>query len=152
MGRRLGLLYDGGECLQLKKRQAALLASLFIIGAVCVGGYFVYDYNTSDHASRLTAGQVQEINAALAENAAGLGVLGDGQMVTVSKLYRKLGGDTTVEFTVYQTSEATDRAAAASYLDKNAKKDETLTAVATGNAVLEQDSVQSVTALTIVPD
>ena len=70
-------------------------------------------------------------------------------MVTVSKVYKKLKGDTTVEFTVYQSSEGTDAAAVAGYLDKNAKKDESLTLVASGTAVLIQDSAQNVTGLTV---
>ena len=70
-------------------------------------------------------------------------------MVTVSKVYKKLKGDTTVEFTVYQSSEGTDTAAVAGYLDKNAKKDESLTLVASGSAVLIQDSAQNVTELTV---
>ena len=114
-----------------------------------MGGYFVYDYNTKNHASSLSAGEIYELNAALSQNAQSQSLLDDGQVVTVSKVYKKLKGDTTVEFTVYQSSEGTDAAAVAGYLDKNAKKDESLTLVASGTAVLIQDSAQNVTGLTV---
>ncbi len=146
---RFGLLYDKGESLRMQKRQVALLSALFVLGAACVGGYFVYDYNTKNHASSLSAGEIYELNAALSQNAQSQSLLDDGQVVTVSKVYKKLKGDTTVEFTVYQSSEGTDAAAVAGYLDKNAKKDESLTLVASGTAVLIQDSAQNVTGLTV---
>ena len=52
---RMHLVYDTGEGLRLKKRQAALLGVLFLFAAGCVAGYFVYDYNTGDHASGLSS-------------------------------------------------------------------------------------------------
>lgn len=151
VGRRFGLLYDRGESLRLQKRQIALLAVLFVVGAACVGGYYVYSYNTKNHASSLTAGEIAAINAALSQDAQAKSLLADGQAVTVSKVYKKLGGDTTVEFTVYQSSGATDPAALAGYLDKDAKKDETLTQVASGSALLVGDSAQNIADLTVQP-
>ena len=64
--------------------------------------------------------------------------------MTVNKVYKKLGGDTTVEFTIYQTSEATDLSAVSSYLDKNAKADETLTAAGSGSAVLVKGGTSNI--------
>lgn len=64
-------------------------------------------------------------------------------------VYKKVGGDTTVEFSIYQSSEATDLAAASGYLDKNAKTDETLTPAGSGTAVLVKGSAGNVTSLTI---
>ena len=45
----------------------------------------------------------------------------------VNKVYKKLKGDTTVEFNVYNTTADTDASAASRYLAKNAKEDESLT-------------------------
>ena len=152
LGRKLGLLYDQGEHLKLQKRQVALLASLFVIGVACVAGYFVYDYNTSNHASELNTEEIQEINSALTGSAVEQGLLEEGQIVTVNKVYKKLRGDTTIEFTVYQTSDATDRQAAAAYLEKNAKDDETLARIGSGSAVLVLDSAQDISGLIVEPE
>ena len=45
---RMHLVYDAGDQLHLKKRQAILLGVLFLFAAGCVAGYFVYDYNNND--------------------------------------------------------------------------------------------------------
>ena len=152
VGRRLGLLYDQGEKLRLQKRQIALLAVLFVVGLSCVGGYYVYNYNTKNHASSMPPAEVTAVNAALTEAGEAQGLLSDGQIAVVNKVYKQLRGDTTVEFTVYQTSPATDLAAAAGYLEKNAKADETMARTGSGSAVLEKDSAGSVTAYTVTPD
>lgn len=149
IGRRFGLLYDNGESLKLRKRQAALLASLFVIGAACVGGYYVYNYNTKNHASDMASTEVAAINAGIRQQAEAEGLLEDGQIAVANKVYKKLGGDTTVEFTIYQTSEGTDLTAASSYLDKNAKKDESLTAAGSGSAVLVAGKPETVADLMI---
>lgn len=151
IGYRFHLVYDKGEGLRLQKRQIVLLAALFVIGAASVGGWYVYDYNTKNHASSLAAGEVADMNAALAGDAKAQGLLEDGQIVAVSKVYKKLRGDTTVEFTVYQTSPETDLAAASGYLEKKAKDDATLTKVASGSAVLTAGSVEDVTGMTVQP-
>lgn len=152
VGARFGLLYDKGENLRLRKRQAALLVTLFVVGAACVGGYYVYNYNTTNHASKLPAAEVASINSALTRLGADQNLLDDGQVVTVSKVYKKLGGDTTVEFTVYQTSAETDLNAAAGYLEKSAKADETMTKVASGSAVLPGDSAAAAGSMTVQPE
>lgn len=152
IGRRFNLIYDKGESLRLQKRQIVLLVTLFAIGAACVGGYYVYNYNTKNHASDMAAAEVAAINGAVGQQAADEGLLADGQIVVTSKVYKKLRGDTTVEFTVYQTSEGTDLDAASGYLDKNAKKDETLTRVASGTAVLTAGSVENVTGISVKPE
>lgn len=149
IAKRFRLVYDNGENLRFQKRQIVLLATLFVIGVGSVGGYYVYNYNTKNHAGDMAAAEVAGLNAAISRQAAGEGLLEDGQIVTVNKVYKKLGGDTTVEFTIYQTSDATDLNAVSSYLDKNAKKDETLTAAGSGSAVLVKGSTGDITGLTI---
>ena len=71
--------------------------------------------------------------------------------MVLDKVYKQLKGDTTVEFNVYQTSEGTDLAAAESYRVTHAKKDETLTQVASGSAVLILDDAGAVTDLVVTP-
>ena len=149
IARRFRLVYDNGENLKFQKRQVALLVVLFIVGVGCVGGYYVYDYNTKNHASGMLATEIAGLNEAISGQADSEGLLGDGQIVTVSKVYKKLGGDTTVEFTIYQTSDATDLSAVSGYLDKNAKSDDTLMAAGSGSAVLVKGSTGDVTNVTI---
>ena len=149
IAKRFGLVYDNGEALKFQKRQIALLAALFVIGAACVGGYYVYNYNTKNHAGDMSSTEVAAINAAIGTQAAGEGLLQDGQIITASKVYKKLGGDTTVEFAIYETSPETDISAAAGYLEKNAKTDETLTAAGSGSAVLVKGSTGDVANVTI---
>ena len=149
VAKRFGLIYDSGENLKFQKRQIVLLAALFVIGAGCVGGYYVYDYNTKNHASGMASTEIASINTAIGYQAASEGLLQEGQIVTVNKVYKKLGGDTTVEFTIYQTSDATDLSAAAGYLEKNAKTDESLTAAGSGTAVLVKGSTGDVANVTV---
>lgn len=151
IAKRFRLVYDNGENLKFQKRQVVLLVTLFVIGVGSVGGYYVYNYNTKNHASGMAAAEVAGINEAIGGQAASGGLLEDGQIITVSKVYKKLGGDTTVEFTVYQTSEGTNLTAVSSYLDKNAKEDKTLTAAGSGSAVLVKGSTGDITGLTIAP-
>ena len=149
IAKRFGLVYDSGENLRFQKRQIALLVTLFVIGAACVGGYYVYDYNTKNHASGMASAEVAAINAAIGQQASSQSLLQNGQIVITSKVYKKLGGDTTVEFTIYETSPETNTSAAAGYLEKNAKDDETLTRAGSGTAVLLKGSTDSVTGITI---
>lgn len=149
---RIGLLYDKGDSLRLHKRQAVLLAALLVIGAGCVAGYFVYDYNTSNHASRLSTEQIAGINTALTGSAADQDLIEDGQIIVLDKVYKQLGGDTNVTFHVYETSGATDMAAARGYRVTHAKKDASLTQVATGSAVLVRDDAGTITELRVAPD
>jgi len=151
IAKRFGLIYDNGDELKFRKRQIVLLVALFVIGIACVGGYYVYNYNTKNHASGMASTEVAAINAAIGREASGEGLLADGEIVTASKVYKKLGGDTTVEFTVYGTSPDTDLDAASGYLEKNAKKDETLTLTGSGTAVLVKGSTSDITSLEIEP-
>jgi len=149
LGRKLGLLYDQGEHLKIQKRQVALLAILFVVGIGCVAGYFVYDYNTSNHASSLTSEEVNAINTSITDAAKAQGLLQDGQIAVTNQVYKKLKGDTTVNFNVYDTSDATDLTAAAGYLAKNAKKDESLTQAGSGSVVLALDDVSKIVGLDV---
>ena len=115
LGRRMGLLYDQGEYLKMQKRQVALLVVLFAVGVGCVAGYFVYNFNTKNHASSLSSEEVYAINSAVTDAAGAQGLLQEGQIAVVNKVYKKLKGDTTVEFNVYDTTADTDASAASRY-------------------------------------
>ena len=149
LGRRMGLLYDQGEHLKMQKRQAALLVVLFAVGVGCVAGYFVYNFNTKNHASSLSSEEVYAINSAVTDAAGAQGLLQEGQIAVVNKVYKKLKGDTTVEFNVYDTTAGTDASAASRYLVKNAKEDESLTQAGSGTVVLVLDDTANLTGLDV---
>lgn len=148
---RMHLGYDTGERLHLKKRQAILLGVLFLFAAGCVAGYFVYDYNHNDQASRMSTKEKVEVNTALTEDARTQGLIEDDQIVVLKKVFKQLRGDTTVEFQVYETSPDTDLAKAAGYRTADVKGDGTLTLTATGSAVLVRDDADEITSLTVTP-
>ena len=149
LGRRMGLLYDQGEHLKMKKRQVALLVVLFAVGVGCVAGYFVYNFNTKNHASSLSSEEVYAINSAVTDAAGAQGLLQEGQIAVVNKVYKKLKGDTTVEFNVYDTTADTDVSAASRYLAKNAKEDESLTEAGSGTVTLVLDDTANLTGLDV---
>ena len=82
---RMHLVYDAGDQLHLKKRQAILLGVLFLFAAGCVAGYFVYDYNNNDQASRLSTEEKVEINSALTEDARAQGLIESDQIIVLKK-------------------------------------------------------------------
>ena len=143
---RMHLVYDAGDRLHLKKRQAILLGVLFLFAAGCVAGYFVYDYNNNDQAARLSTEEKVEVNTALTEDARAQGLI-----IFLKKVFKQLRGDTTVEFQVYETSSDTDLAKAAGYRTADVKGDGTLTLTATGSAVLVQDRAGEITGLMVTP-
>ena len=149
---RMHLVYDAGDQLHLKKRQAILLGVLFLFAAGCVAGYFVYDYNNNDQASRLSTEEKVEVNTALTEDARAQGLIESDQIIVLKKVFKQLRGDTTVEFQVYATSPDTDLAKASGYRTADVKGDGTLTLTATGSAVLVQDQAGEITGLTVTPE
>lgn len=149
---RMHLGYDTGDRLLLKKRQAILLGVLFLFAAGCVAGYFVYDYNYNDQASRLSTEEKVEVNTALTEDARTQGLIEDDQIIVLKKVFKQLRGDTTVEFQVYETSPDTDLTKAAGYRTADVKGDGTLTLTATGSAVLVRNNTDEITGLTVTPE
>ena len=149
---RMHLEYDTGDRLLLKKRQAILLGVLFLFAAGCVAGYFVYDYNYNDQASRLSTEEKVEVNTALTEDARTQGLIEDDQIIVLKKVFKQLRGDTTVEFQVYETSPDTDLTKAAGYRTADVKGDGTLTLTATGSAVLVRNNTDEITGLTVTPE
>ena len=149
---RMHLGYDTGDRLLLKKRQDILLGVLFLFAAGCVAGYFVYDYNYNDQASRLSTEEKVEVNTALTEDARTQGLIEDDQIIVLKKVFKQLRGDTTVEFQVYETSPDTDLTKAAGYRTADVKGDGTLTLTATGSAVLVRNNTDEITGLTVTPE
>ena len=125
---------------------------LFLFAAGCVAGYFVYDYNNNDQASRLSTEEKVEVNTALTEDARAQGLIESDQIIVLKKVFKQLRGDTTVEFQVYETSPDTDLTKASGYRTADVKGDGTLTVTATGSAVLVQDQAGEITGLTVTPE
>ena len=122
---------------------------LIAVGVGCVAGYFVYNFNTKNHASSLSSEEVYAINSAVTDAAGAQGLLQEGQIAVVNKVYKKLKGDTTVEFNVYDTTADTDASAASRYLAKNAKEDESLTEAGSGTVTLVLDDTANLTGLDV---
>ena len=151
---RAKLVQDRGDGLRFTKRHVAMLASLFVVAAGCVVGYFFYDYNTANHAPRMDAdpAAMAAYNDGLTREAEEQGLLEDGQIVVMNRVYKKYHGDTTVLFNVYDTTPETDLAKIRKGIRaKTAAKDETLQKTAEGEAVLAGDDADCVSSLTIEP-
>ena len=88
---RMHLVYDAGDQLHLKKRQAILLGVLFLFAAGCVG-YFVYDYNNNDQASRLSTEEKVEVNTALTGDARAQGLIESDQIIVLKRSLNSSGG------------------------------------------------------------
>ncbi len=151
---RSNLIADSGEELRFNRKHAAIIVSLFLVAASCVVGYFIYDYNTANHAPRMDhkPAVMAAYNEGLTAEADRQNLLQDGQIIIMNKVYKHFRGDTTVLFNVYDTTAETDLAKIqAGVRAKTVKEDPTLTKIATGKAILTKDDVHSVAELTITP-
>ena len=90
---RMKLTYHNVSVLKLSRRQIVLLAVLFCIGIGCVGGYMIYNYNTSNQASWLSAAEIQDYNEALTEYAEDRVIVQSNEIILINKVYKELGGD-----------------------------------------------------------
>ena len=77
------------------------------------------------------------------------GALAEDEVVILNKVYKKLFGDTTIEFKVYQVTEETDLEAAASYTNSKAQKDETMTEGTSGSVVLVKDDMGDMASISL---
>lgn len=98
---RMKLTYHNAGALKFSKVQIVTLAVLFCIGLGCVGAYGIYNYNTSNQASWLSADDTYAYAASATEAARENGDIEENQILVVSKVYKKFGGDTTIDFKVY---------------------------------------------------
>jgi ECF transporter S component (folate family) len=142
---RLKLVYDKGENLRFKKKQIALLASLVVVGIATVCLYF----NTANHVSSLSNEKRAALNRSITAYGQEQGALAEDEVVILNKVYKKLFGDTTIEFKVYQVTEETDLEAAASYTNSKAQKDETMTEGTSGSVVLVKDDMGDMASISL---
>lgn len=65
--KKLGFVYSGVEKLRFNKKNVAVLAVLFIVGAASVSGYSVYSYNNTSLSASYTSSERLERNMAMTE-------------------------------------------------------------------------------------
>ncbi len=151
---RSHLIFDNGDDLKFNRKHAAVIVSLFLVASCCVVGYFFYDYNTANHAPRMShkPAVMAAYNEGLTAEADRQELLEDGQIILMDKVYKHFHGDTTILFNVYDTTPETDlekiRKGASA---KTVEEDTTLTKIATGEATLLLDDADSVEDLVIMP-
>ena len=135
---RMGLTYSGStvkEALGFNKKQVVALVLMFVIGIGSVGGYLVYNYNTENQASWLSASEKSELNTALTEEAREEGLITDAQVIVIRRVFKTVGGDEAdIVFDVYDVAEGGDIAKIMTYRSTDAKKDASLSKVCEGSA------------------
>lgn len=150
---RMGLTYTGTtikESMNFGKKQIVLLVVLFVVGVGCVGGYLVYNYNTENQASWLSADEKTELNTALTEQARASGDITDDQVIIIRRVFKNLGKDEAeLVYDVYDVAEGADQSAMMRYRSTDAKKDKSLTVVCEGTAVTMKDDLSQVSDLQI---
>lgn len=136
---RMKLTYSPPAKLKLNKKQAALILTLLIVGGAATGGYAWYDYNTRNHISSFEASERQEVNERVA---ALLGEeLEDDQILITSNLSRTaFSSEESVTFYIYAVEDGQETGDLWSLKNSEAKKNEALTCVATGTAVVDRKS------------
>ena len=142
---RMHLIYDAGGDLKLTKKVIAFLAALFILAAGATGGYLVYNYNTENQASWLSADEKSELNTALTQQAYIYELIEEDQVVVIRRVFKKLGSDEAeLVFDVYDVAEGADIATIMTYRSTDAKKDESLTKVCEGTAKALSDDLGAI--------
>ncbi len=114
--KRLGYVVSGVDRLKFGKRNVALLAALTLIGALSVGGYYVYHFNNTSLSASYTAAERLERNTALgravAENRPEWG--GEDTVTVIESARSRFGsGTVTYDCAVYRadTEAIAERAA-----------------------------------------
>ena len=148
---RMGLTYSGvnaKEAMGFNKKQVVALVLLFVIGIGCVGGYLVYNYNTENQASWLSAGEKSVLNTALTEEAQESGLIDENQVIVIRRVFKTVGEEeATIVFDVYDMGEGADLAKIMTYRSTDAKKDAALSVVCEGNATVLSDELGTVLSL-----
>lgn len=135
---RMGLTYSGSsarESMSFNKKQIIALALMFVIGVGCVGGYLVYNFNTENQASWLSAEEKIELNTALTQQAYIMELIEEDQVIIIRRVFKTVGGDEAeLVFDVYDVAEGADIAKIMTYRSTDAKKDANLSVVCEGTA------------------
>ncbi len=145
---RMGLTYSGTnarEALNFGKKQVIALALLFVVGLGTVGGYLVYNYNTENQASWLSAEEKSELNTALTQQAFIHELIEEDQVIVIRRVFKTVGSDEAdIVFDVYDVAEGADIAKIMTYRSTDAKKDEYLTSVCEGTAKALSDDLSAI--------
>lgn len=145
---RMHLVYDSGENLKLTKKVVATLAALFVLAVTATGGYLVYNYNTENQASWLSAEEKAQLNTALTEEARETGLITEDQVIIIRRVFKTLGEeDVEIVYDVYDVAEGADQSEMMTYRSTDAKKDGNLTSVCEGYAMTRNDDLGAVSGL-----
>ena len=125
-------------------------ATLLIVGGAATGGYAWYDYNTRNHITSMEKSEREDLNRTVA------GQLPEGleenQILVTSKLTKTaFRSEETVTFYIYSVAEGANADELWGLKNSEAKKDESLTCVASGTAVLDRDTM-SLTSAQVKPE
>lgn len=158
---RLGLVYDSGQSIKFQKRQLAVLAALFLAGAVSVFAYLGYYYNTTSLSASYSPQERYEVNRSMEDVVAGDVPAEPGQstVCVVESAYRKfLSHQVTYTVAVYTVDPQALGQSAAEALDSyrglsksKAAAEPALTRIATAT-VIRQEPEGEVLSLSVVPD
>ena len=145
---RMGLTYSGStakEAMGFNKKQIVALALMFVLGIGCVGGYLVYNYNTENQASWLSAEEKSELNTALTQQAYIYELIEEDQVVVIRRVFKTVGEEEAdIVFDVYDVAEGADIAKIMTYRSTDAKKDENLSVVCEGTAAVMSKDLKAV--------
>ncbi len=141
---RMKLSYHNSGALKFSRVQIVALVAMFCIGLGCVGAYGIYNYNTSNQASWLSADDTYAYASTVTERAQKAGLIADDEIVVVNKVYKEFGGDTDVEFKIYKVAEGADAATYMYFRVAKLSKDAPLEYVGTANASFSNDKLEGI--------
>lgn len=145
---RMGLTYSGSgakSAMSFSKKQIVALALMFVIGIGSVGGYLVYNYNTENQASWLSAEEKSDLNTALTQQAYIMELIDEDQVIVIRRVFKTVGGEEAeLVFDVYDVAEGADIAKIMTYRSTDAKKDEHLSKVCEGSAKALSDNLEAI--------
>lgn len=136
---RMQLTYSPPSKMKLAKRQVALLLTLLIVGGAATGGYAWYDYNTRNHITSMEGSEREDLNRTIA-NGLSQGLEEDQILITSKLTKTAFQSEETATFYIYTVSEGTNPDDLWSLKNSEAKKNEDLTCVASGTAVLDRET------------
>lgn len=146
---RMKLTYHNVSVLKFSRKQIVALALLFCIGAGCVGGYLIYNYNTANQASWLSADETYGYNEAVTKRAQKAGLIAEDEILVLSKVYKKLGGDTTIEFKIYKVADGEDADSLMRYRAAKLPEDAEVEYCGTAGATLLADQLNQIYDLSV---
>ena len=145
---RMGLTYSGTtarEAMGFNKKQIVALVLMFVIGIGSVAGYLVYNYNTENQASWLSAEEKSELNTALTQQAYIYELIDEDQVVVIRRVFKTVGEDEAeIVFDVYDVAEGADISQIMTYRSTDAKADKNLTKVCEGSAKALSDDLGAI--------